>query len=58
MNRPDEKQKCPECGGTGTIIVFSPMLDRVDEVPTRCPRCGGTNTVSSADPLPKNGTGV
>lgn len=31
--------ECPECHGSGQIIVFSPLLDRVDEFPADCPRC-------------------
>lgn len=50
MNTPDKNETCPECGGSGTVIVFSPMLDRVDEVPTRCPRCRGAK--SRADDTP------
>ncbi len=35
--RPDPD--CPDCHGTGTMLVRVTFLDRVDEMPVECPRC-------------------
>lgn len=39
MSAPNPDPNCPDCHGTGQVIVYSPLLDRVDEFPGDCPRC-------------------
>ena len=52
MAAPDPDPNCPDCHGTGQVIVYSPLLDRVDEFPSDCPRCAARASRAKHDEPP------